>query len=664
MPSPRRAFVVMPFGAKPGPDGKDIDFDAIYEQLLAPAARDAGLDPHRADADRRGGSIHADMFQDLLMAEFVVADLTIDNPNVWYEIGVRHALKASGAVLTYALRDRLPFDIAGQRMQRYSLAQGKLVAERLADERRALAEAITATLGAWRGRKGSPVYQQLPNLIEPDWKSLKVGDVNQFWQALDDWRSRIEIARRKQRPGDILLLADETPNRVLELEAVRGAADALIKLNRPRFALNIAQRARALDPDDIEARRLEGMALGRSQRYEDAREALQRLAELKRNGEILGLLARTWKDEWLRSWNAHPQRETDPLAAAVDTATSLRSAAEAYDEAFRADPADFYPGVNVVTLGSLWRHVTGRKGKLDLDLTASGVAWAVKCALDQGKDIWALASRAELALVAGKKEAALDDYSDVVGLAVANRDRFALDSWSQTLDFLGTLGFQKEIVTDAARIIAGAKRQLDAFLGAAPEEPARVILFIGHMIDNPADRGPGKAKPARFPAAAADAAAPRISAALESIGAKAGDLGLCGAACGSDLLFAEAALKRGMRLEVRLAQAENEYLARSVTFADPDHRWERSYVAVTSNPATLVLTMPYELGPAPEGVDVHDRCNRWILNSALSRGLNRLSFVTLWDGALGDGPGGTEDMVELVRKLTGRQPIVIDPKTL
>jgi hypothetical protein len=85
-------------------------------------------------------------------------------------------------------------------------------------------------------------------------------------------------------------------------------------------------------------------------------------------------------------------------------------------------------------------------------------------------------------------------------------------------------------VTDAARVIAGAKRQLDALLGAPPQEPERIILFIGHMIDNPADRGPGKAKPARLPVAAADAAAARISAALDSIGAKAGDLGLCGAA--------------------------------------------------------------------------------------------------------------------------------------
>jgi hypothetical protein len=118
--------------------------------------------PHRADADRRGGSIHLDMFQDLLLAEFVVADLTLDNPNVWYEIGVRHALRAGGAVLTFALRDRLPFDIAGQRMQRYTLREGRLDPDLIEAERNALKEAIEATLGAWRGRRASPVYQQLP----------------------------------------------------------------------------------------------------------------------------------------------------------------------------------------------------------------------------------------------------------------------------------------------------------------------------------------------------------------------------------------------------------------------------------------------------------------------------------------------------------------------
>jgi hypothetical protein len=82
MTSTRRAFVIMPFGEKKGPDGTAIDFDAVYQALFAPAITAAGLMPHRADADRRGGSIHLDMFQDLLLAEFVVADLTLDNPNV------------------------------------------------------------------------------------------------------------------------------------------------------------------------------------------------------------------------------------------------------------------------------------------------------------------------------------------------------------------------------------------------------------------------------------------------------------------------------------------------------------------------------------------------------------------------------------------------------
>ena len=162
MTSTRRAFVIMPFGEKKAADGTAIDFDAVYQDLFAPAIAAAGLMPHRADADRRGGSIHLDMFQDLLLAEFVVADLTLDNPNVWYEIGVRHALRAGGAVLTFALRDRLPFDIAGQRMQRYTLKEGRLDPDLIEAERNALKEAIEATLGAWRGRRASPVFQQLP----------------------------------------------------------------------------------------------------------------------------------------------------------------------------------------------------------------------------------------------------------------------------------------------------------------------------------------------------------------------------------------------------------------------------------------------------------------------------------------------------------------------
>jgi hypothetical protein len=274
-----------------------------------------------------------------------------------------------------------------------------------------------------------------------------------------------------------------------------------------------------------------------------------------------------------------------------------------------------------------------------------------------------VATRAELALLQGDAGTALDLYGEAAALAYDQRDRFALDSTRQTLVLLGELGLQPELAAKAVEIVERTEQQLDrltAASGAASTaEPAKVVLFSGHMIDDPRVRGPGGTKPARFPAAKADAAAARIAAALDQIGAAAGDLAICGGACGGDLLFAQACLARGMQVELRLAQPQHLFLRDSVTFADPDHRWERAF-AEASAKAQAVLVMDDELGPPPEGVSKYDRCNRWMLYSALAHGVAKVSFVTLWDGAAGDGPGGTEHMFNLVRDLTGRQPICID----
>ena len=669
----QRAFIVMPFGKKKAADGAEIDFDRVYAELIRPAVEAADLIAHRADAERRAGSIHADMFQELLLAELVVADLTIDNPNVWYELGVRDALRASGSVMLYALRDRLPFDVAGQRMQRYTLAGGVPDPARVQDERAALTAMLQATMDDWRGRRASPVYAQLPNLAEPDWRSLKLGAVNEFWQGLEQWQERVRIAVRQQRPADVMVLADDTPNRVLEFEALRTAAEALIKLNRPSFALGVLQRAAELTPDDRKCRQLEAIALGRTGRYDEAREKLTRLAEelgsrVKGDGETLGLLARSWKDDWTRSFDTHPLRGPDPLAAARDTAGTLRPAAEAYAAAFTAAPADYYPGINALSLGRLWEHIAARKSKLDLDGIAGGVRWAVGCALGRERSYWALVTRAELALLQGEEEVALEGYGEAAALAYDQRDRFALDSSRQTLSLLHDLQFRVDLVAKAATIVEQTEQQLARISSgngraAVPAEPAKVILFSGHMIDDPKVRGPDGTKPARFPAAKVDAAATRIAAALDELGAGPGDLGICGGACGGDLLFAQACLARGMRVELRLAQPQAAFLRDSVTFADPDHRWERAFADVAAK-ARAVLVMDEQLGPAPKGVDKYDRCNRWMLYTALAHGVPKVSFVTLWDGNPGDGPGGTEHMANLVNQLTGRRPIVIDTKTL
>jgi len=74
--------VVMPFGTKTAADGSSIDFNRVDAELIKPALKRAGLDPSRADQEVRAGDIRTDMFQELLPADLVLADLTVDNPNM------------------------------------------------------------------------------------------------------------------------------------------------------------------------------------------------------------------------------------------------------------------------------------------------------------------------------------------------------------------------------------------------------------------------------------------------------------------------------------------------------------------------------------------------------------------------------------------------------
>ena len=80
MPALPHAFVVMPFGTKPGADGQMIDFNRVYGEYIGPALKAAGLEAFRADQEMRAGDIRTDMFQELLVADVVVADLSIATP--------------------------------------------------------------------------------------------------------------------------------------------------------------------------------------------------------------------------------------------------------------------------------------------------------------------------------------------------------------------------------------------------------------------------------------------------------------------------------------------------------------------------------------------------------------------------------------------------------
>ena len=106
-------FVLMPFGKKPAISGILVDFDAVYQELIAPAIRAAGLEPLRADEEMAGGIIHKPMFERLILCEYAIADLTTANANVFYELGLRHAIRPSSTLLLFAKdTGQLPFDVA------------------------------------------------------------------------------------------------------------------------------------------------------------------------------------------------------------------------------------------------------------------------------------------------------------------------------------------------------------------------------------------------------------------------------------------------------------------------------------------------------------------------------------------------------------------------
>lgn len=91
------------------------------------------------------------MFQELLLADMVVVDISIDNPNVWYELGVRHGLRAQGVIQINCKRDYMPFDVYTDRTLFYHtiLYSNKMGADvRLREN---LRQAIQETMGYLSG---------------------------------------------------------------------------------------------------------------------------------------------------------------------------------------------------------------------------------------------------------------------------------------------------------------------------------------------------------------------------------------------------------------------------------------------------------------------------------------------------------------------------------
>jgi len=335
-------FVAMPFGVKAQPAGDAIDFDRIFYEVIEPAIAAANLDPLRADSELLGSIAHKPMFERLTLSEFVIADLTTANANVFYELGIRHAVRPFTTILLCAESGQLPFDLAPTRTMFYSM-NGGLLAD-AAIEREKLAEILTNAKKSHGQAPDSPLFQLLEAFGPPDIERLRT---DAFHDRVAVEKSTKRDLRRASSADDPAAALAEIRTSLGEIEDVEaGVVVSLLLAYR-----SISGHQAMVDlVDDMPpvlrrtpiVREQHAFALNRLGRHADAVDQLEELlVDRGRSSETLGLLGRIHKDRW---------SEAKADGRRAEAAGHLTKAIDVYLTGFEADWRDAYPGINALTL--------------------------------------------------------------------------------------------------------------------------------------------------------------------------------------------------------------------------------------------------------------------------------------------------------------------------
>ncbi len=394
-------FVLMPFGRKPGPGAASIDFDAVYLNLIAPAIREAGLDPLRADEEQVGGIIHKPMFERLILCEYAVADLTTANANVFYELGVRHGIKPWSTTLIFAESGGpLPFDVGPLRGLPYQLGpDGK--PSRIDSDR----AAIVARLKAAREcQTDSPVFQLVDGF--PDIQRLKTDLFRDRVQYAQQVKTRLAAARKVGAPAVRAIEAE-----LAALAGGIGDAEAGVVVDLflsyrdvkawPDMIGLVSRMAAPLSATTMIREQL-GLALNRAGDADEAEKVLLKLiADRGASSETCGILGRVYKDRWEAARNSKEEFAAKGW---------LKKAIDMYLRGFEADWRDAYPGVNAVTLMELSQPPDPRRQRL-----VPVVLYAVERRIAGGQpDYWDHATRLELAVLGNDEATANDALADAL----------------------------------------------------------------------------------------------------------------------------------------------------------------------------------------------------------------------------------------------------------
>ena len=397
-------FVLMPFGRKPASGGKTVDFDAVYQEIIRPAVEHAGMDPLRADEEQAGGIIHKAMFERLILCPYAVADLTTANANVFYELGLRHAVRPAATAILFAEGlGQLPFDVNGLRGLPYRLTPDGKPADAEVDSAR-LAERLIA---ARSETTDSPVYQLVEGF--PEIQRLKTDVFRERVDYSEKLKSELAIARRKAKTDRIAAVdvLKEIESRLGNLaDAETGVLVDLLLSYRAASAwpemIGLYDKLPTALARTVMVREQYALALNRAGRGEEAEQVLTDLiAQSGPSSETYGILGRVYKDRW----NQAEKDDEAMLARGL-----LGKAIDAYLKGFESDWRDAYPGVNALTLMELRDPPDPRRIALN-----PVVSYAVERRISSGKpDYWDHATRLELAILAKDEEKASLALSDAL----------------------------------------------------------------------------------------------------------------------------------------------------------------------------------------------------------------------------------------------------------
>lgn len=159
----KTCFLITPIGDDGSEQRKHADM--ILKHVVEPTAKEHGLEVVRADKIARSGLITQQIFDQLVRAKLCVADLSFNNANVFYELGVRHTCKLP-TVQLIRKGDKIPFDVSQGRTIVIDTTDIYSIVDRLHSAQRELSQHVRHFLASNSTEPGedNPVHLYLPKL--------------------------------------------------------------------------------------------------------------------------------------------------------------------------------------------------------------------------------------------------------------------------------------------------------------------------------------------------------------------------------------------------------------------------------------------------------------------------------------------------------------------